>query len=115
MFFTPFGYMAMLSSALRMANDAAVTIAARSVIMAEAALLPGRALDPELADMVSEKVAAVAEGAIEAQHQMAYLVAGALRGDSLPSLMRRTTAVGMAGIRPARRRMRANAKRLGGS
>ncbi|SDR62603.1 hypothetical protein SAMN05444161_0540 [Rhizobiales bacterium GAS191] len=112
MFFTPFGYLAAFSAALRMANDVAVTVAARSSILAQAAIFPERPLDPEIPRMMSEKLSAVIEGAIGAQHEFAYLAASAMRGDSLPTLMRQTTAVGMAGLRPARRAVRANAKRL---
>jgi hypothetical protein len=114
MFFTPFGYLAALSDAFRTASDAAITIAARSTILAEAAMFPARALDPEIARMMSEKLAAAIEGAIGAQHETAYLAASAMRGESLPKLMRKTTAIGMAGFRPTRRRIRANAKRLTG-
>jgi hypothetical protein len=112
MFFTPFGYLVTLSRAWRMASDAAITIAARSPILVQAAIFPTRNLDPEIPRMVSEKVAAMLEGAIGAQHEMAYLAASALRGESLPKLLRRTTAIGVAGLRPARRRIRANAQRL---
>ncbi|MFI5012223.1 MAG: hypothetical protein ACHQAY_07745 [Hyphomicrobiales bacterium] len=112
MFFTPFGYLAALSDVFRMGSEAAVTIAARSVIVARAAMFPARALDPEISRMVSEKLSAVIEGAIGAQYELAYLAASAMRGESLPALMRKTTAIGVAGLRPARLRVRANAKRL---
>jgi hypothetical protein len=112
MFFTPFGYFVALSGAFRMASDAAITIAARSPILAQAAMSPAQALDPEILRMMTEKVAAMLEGAIGAQHGMAYLAASALRGESLPKLLRRTSAIGMAAYRPARRRVRANAKSL---
>jgi hypothetical protein len=113
MFFTPLGYLAAFSAALRTANDVAVTVAARSSILAQAAFFPTAVLDPEIPRMMSEKISAAIEGTIGAQYQLAYLTASAMRGDSLSSLMRQTTAVGMAGLRPAQRRIRANAKRLG--
>jgi len=114
MFFTPFGYLAAFSDAARMASDAAITIAARSTILAQAAMFPARGLDPEIPRMVSEKVAAAIEGAIMAQHEMAYLAASAMRGESPQRLIRRMNAVGMAGLRQTRRRVRANARRLSG-
>ena len=113
MFFTPFGYLAAVSATLRVANDVAITIAARSSILVQQAMFPGRSLDPEIPRMLNEKVAALVEGSIGAQHEFAYLAASAMRGDSLPRLMRQTQAVGMAGLRPARRAVRANARRLG--
>jgi hypothetical protein len=112
MFFTPFSYLEALSGSIRTMRDVAITIAARGPILAQAAFFPTRALDPEIFRMVSEKIAASLEGAIAAQHEIAYLAAGALRGEGLPKLMRRSSAIGTAGLRPARRRVRANAKRL---
>jgi len=113
MFFTPFGYLAAVSASLRLASDAAITIAARSSILTQQAMYPGRTLDPEIPRMLSEKVAALVEGGIGVQHEFAYLAASAMRGESLPRLMRKTQAVGMAGLLPAQRAVRANARRLG--
>jgi hypothetical protein len=112
MFFTPFGYMAAYGDALRTANAAAFTIMARGAILAEAAMFPFRALDPEIPRMVAEKVAAAIEGGVAAQRQMVQLAAGAARGDDWVKLMRKANLVGEAGMRPATRRVRANARRL---
>ena len=62
--------------------------------------------------MASEKLVAMLEGALGAQQEFARLAAGMLAGESLPKLMRRAEAIGLAACRPARRRVSANAKRL---
>jgi hypothetical protein len=110
--FTPYGYWLALLSASHLARDAALTMAARAPILAEAAFFPEKALDPEILVMASEKLAAMLEGALGAQQEMAHLAASVLRGESLPHLLRRTRAIGIAAYRPARRRVRANARRL---
>jgi hypothetical protein len=114
MVLTPFGYMAAFLDACRMANEVAFTVAARGAILAEAAIYPPRALDPEIARMVVEKAAATVEGTVAAQRRLGELALGALRGDDWMALMRKAAAVTEAGLRPARRRVRANARRLAG-
>jgi hypothetical protein len=113
MLFTPQGYWVALFSALQMTRDAALTITARTPILAKAAIAPQNPLDPEILAMGSEKVAAMLEGAIGAQQGIARLAAGALAGESLPKLVRRVEDIALAACRPARRRVRANARRLG--
>jgi hypothetical protein len=112
MFFTPLGYWVALFSAFHMTRDAVVIIAARTPILAKAAIAPQKGLDPEILAMASEKLAAMLEGALGAQQEFARLVLGMLDGESLPELLRRAEAIGLAASRPARRRVRANAKRL---
>ena len=112
MFFFPFGYLSACLEAGRLMSEAAVTIGARSLILMEAAMRPGRALDPEIPRMIAEKLAAAAQGAAAAQAEFAALAASALAGASLPELAGRLTRVGEAGLRPAKRRLHANAKRL---
>ncbi|MGC1578009.1 MAG: hypothetical protein WA813_18160 [Beijerinckiaceae bacterium] len=112
MFFTPLGYWVALSSAFHMTRDAALIIAARTPILAKAAIASQKGLDPEILAMAGEKLVAMLEGAIGAQQEFGRLVLGMLDGESLPELLRRAEAIGLAASRPARRRVRANAKRL---
>jgi hypothetical protein len=112
MFFTPHGYWVALFSAFHMTRDAHSIIAARASILASAATRPQGGPDPEILAMASEKLLAMLEGAIGAQRGFARLAAGMLEGESLPKLLRRADAIGFAACRPARRRVRANAKRL---
>jgi hypothetical protein len=114
MFFTPLGYWAALFGAFPMTRDAALIVAARIPILANAALAPQQGLHPEILTMANEKLAAMLEGALGAQQESARLVLGMLDGESLPKLLRRAEAIGLAASRPARRRVRANAKRLAG-
>ncbi|MBW0005977.1 MAG: hypothetical protein JO216_21115 [Hyphomicrobiales bacterium] len=112
MLFTSRAFWAALSSALQMTRDAHLIVTARTPILAKAALTANRGLDPEIAEMASEKLIAFVEGAAGAQQGLARLAAGMFAGESLPKLMRRAEAIGLAACRPARRRVRANAKRL---
>jgi hypothetical protein len=112
MFFTPLGYWVALFSSFHMTRDAALIIAARTPILAKAAIAPQKELDPEILAMASEKLAAMLDGVIGAQQEFARLVLGMLDGESLPEFLRRAEAIGLTASRPARRRVRANAKRL---
>ncbi|MBV9567666.1 MAG: hypothetical protein JO172_05975 [Hyphomicrobiales bacterium] len=112
MYFTSGRHWAALFDALHMTGDLAVIIAARTPILARAAMSPQHGIDPEILAMASEKVVALLEGAVAAQQGMLRLAASALTGESLQTLLRRTEAIGLAASRPARRRVRANARRL---
>ncbi|MBV8428518.1 MAG: hypothetical protein JOZ88_14860, partial [Hyphomicrobiales bacterium] len=56
MLFTPRAFWAALSSALQMTRDAHLIVTARTPILAKAALTANRGLDPEIAEMASEKL-----------------------------------------------------------
>ncbi len=112
MFFTPQGYWIALSSAFHMSCDAAFIIAARAPILTHSAPKPDEEPDPEILTMASEKVLVMLQGALGFQRGFARLAAAMLEGESLPKLLRRAEAMGLAAMRPARRRVRANAKRL---
>ena len=112
MYFTWARYWAAFSNVFHMTGDLAVIIAARTPILARAAIAPQQGLDPEILAMTSEKVTAMLEGSFAAQRGMLRLAASALIGESLPTLLRRTQAIGLAASRPTRRRVRANARRL---
>ena len=112
MYFTSARYWAPMFNAFRMTGDLAVIIAARTPILARATLRPQHGIDPEIVAMASEKVVALLEGAVAAQQGMLRLAASALTGESLQTLLRRSEAIGLAASRPARRRVRANARRL---
>jgi hypothetical protein len=90
--------------------DAAVTIAAR----APGLLHPSHDNAREAARMVEEKIAAACEGAIGASLTWgAFLFASALRGGATPSQFSHALLdVAEAAAAPARRTVRANARRL---
>jgi hypothetical protein len=90
--------------------DAAVTIAARTMGL----LQPDARNAPEAARMVEEKVAAACEGAVGASLAWgAFLFASALRGGATPNQFSHALIdVAEAAAGPARRRVRANARRL---
>lgn len=91
--------------------DAAVTIAARTPGL----LRPDGDNAREAARMVEEKVVAACEGAIGASLSWgAFLFASALRGGATPSqLSHALFDLAEAATAPARRTVRANARRLG--
>jgi len=90
--------------------DAAVTIAARTFGL----LQPGARQAPEAARMVEEKVVAACEGAVGASLAWgAFLFASAWRGGATAAqLSHALIDVAEAAAGPARRRVRANARRL---
>jgi hypothetical protein len=97
--------------AVQSSADAAVTIAARTP-----GLMRGSLADaPEAARMVEEKVAAAYEGAAQASLAWGrFLFASALRGGATPAQWSHALFdVAEAASAPARRTVRANAKRLG--
>jgi hypothetical protein len=90
--------------------DAAVTIAARTPGL----LNPSQANAREAARMVEEKIAAAYQGAANASLAWgAFLFASALRGGATPKqLTHALLDVAEAAAKPARRTVRANARRL---
>jgi len=92
--------------------DAAVTIAARTPGLMQ----PTGENAREAARMVEEKIVAAYQGAIGASLSWgAFLFASALRGGATPSqLSHALFDVAEAASAPARRTVRANARRLGG-
>lgn len=90
----------------------AVTLFERSRIIAEAAIYPPRRFDPELTQMVVEKVAAASEGAFAAQRAGIALAFTAARGPRPDLFAEQAVAVYEAAVQPARRKVRANARRL---
>ena len=91
--------------------DAAVTIAARTGGLMQ----PKAENASEAARMVEEKIAAAAEGAMRASLAWgAFLFASALRGGATPTQFSHALFdVAEAAAAPARRTVRANARRLG--
>jgi hypothetical protein len=68
---------------------------------------------PELTRMVSEKAAALVEGAFDAQVEMVRLAGAAAAGRLHPiDLANAPAAIASAAMRPAFRRVRANSRRL---
>jgi hypothetical protein len=107
----------MASSAMQAGADAAATIAARTPTLLMHSLSPSAETAREARRMVEEKVDAFVEGAAAAQFAWASLMAkalfGGVRGPSDLSLG--MSRIAEAAMRPARRKVRANAKRLTGS
>jgi hypothetical protein len=69
--------------------------------------------DPEIARMVSEKTAAMFEGALDAQVEAMRLAGAAVTGKlQLGDIVGAPAAIAEAGLRPAFRRVRANSRRL---
>ena len=98
---------------LRASQDAAVTIAARMPAVAQAARNPG-VPSRDMQEMVSEKIEAGAQGAMAAGLAFGNLWTRAMFGgirtpmDAANGFMH----VADAAMTPARKRVRANAKRL---
>jgi hypothetical protein len=90
--------------------DAAVTITARTLGLMQ----PSARNAPETARMVEEKVVAAYEGAVGATLAWgAFLFASALRGGATPNQFSHALIdVAEAAAGPARRKVRANARRL---
>lgn len=96
--------------------DSALTIAARTPLLLAQAFNPTTHGAREAQRMVAEKVEAAAEGAIAAQWAWAGLVVRASLGGlrSFNDLSLGLARVAEAAARPARRKARANARRLTG-
>ena len=91
---------------------AGVTLWYRLPIMA-AAFAAASKPDNEMTRMVSEKVAAVIEGALDAQVETMKLAAAAATGRlKLDEFASAPVSIAAAGLRPAFRRVRANSRRL---
>ena len=98
------------------ALDAALTIAARTALIATPAAKPSRKAR-EARRMTQEKIDAAIEGAVAAQAAWGALVTKAALG-SLKSGLDLSIGVGKvveAAAKPARRAVRANARRLAGA
>ncbi len=109
--------MHLASKTMQAGLDAAVTIAARTSNMAMPSLdLSGeKARESRL--MVQEKITAVVEGAFDAQLAWgSFLMRAAFGGVTTPNhLSHAMVDVAEAAMRPARRAVRANARRLAGT
>ena len=107
--------LAMANANVQTGVDAAVTIAART----QSLMWPGRPTEQarEARLMVQEKLDAAVEGAVAAQAALgAFLIKAAYGGVRTPN----DVSMGLAGIaeaaaKPARRKVRANARRLAGT
>ena len=106
----------MAASAMRAGADAAVTIAARTPGLMMHAILPTQASARETHRMIQEKFDAVYEGATAAQFAWATLMMKAAFGGirNASDLSLGMSGVAAAAMRPARLKVRANAKRLSG-
>jgi hypothetical protein len=108
--------MVMAAAAMQSGFDAAVTIAARAPGFLSQGFNPTVESARETQRMIQEKVDAAYEGAAAAQFAWASFVLkasfGGIRDASEFSLG--MAGVAQAAMRPARRRVRANAKRLTG-
>ena len=99
---------------LEMSMGAAQVIATRTAMMGAAASQPGgKLVDPEMALMVTEKMAAVGEAA-ERLSRHAIRGAGRRRvAHDVTSVAAATVDAAAAALLPFHRRVRANVKRLG--
>jgi hypothetical protein len=106
----------MASSAVQAGVDAAVTIAARTPALWSHGFNPTAESVRETQRMVQEKVDAALEGAAAAQFAWASLFFKASFGGirNADELSLGLAGVAEAAMRPARRKVRANAKRLTG-
>jgi hypothetical protein len=106
----------MASSAVQAGFDAAVTIAARTPALLSQSFNPTAESARETQRMVQEKIEAIYEGAAAAQFAWASLMMKAAFGGvrSPSDLSLGLAGVAEAALRPARRKVRANAKRLTG-
>lgn len=95
---------------------ASVTIAARWPILLQALHAPNRRSVAETRLMVDEKVAAMVEGAFAAQLATLAFAGRMARGEvrHAGDVMRAATEAMQAALKPARRRVVENAKRLTG-
>lgn len=105
--------LSMAFDAGRAAQDAAVTINARLPVMARAAGNPGKP-SAEMQDMVSEKVSAAMQGALAGSLALGQFWTRALLGAIRTPMdaAQGIANVADAALKPARIRVRANARRL---
>ncbi len=98
------------------AQDAAVTIAMRLPILASAVTFPTASSTAEIRRAVDEKVSSAVEGTLamsRAWHGLWWdMMLGRTDAHALP---RKLLAIAERGAKPARRRVRANARRLTGN
>ena len=98
---------------LEMSLGAAQVIATRIAMVGAAMTQPGRLADPEMALMVTEKMAAVGEAA---ERLSRHALRGASRrrvAHDATSVAAATVDAAAAALLPFQRRVRANVKRLG--
>ena len=102
--------------AARASQDAAVTIAARLPMIAKASRKPAAPPPAEMQRMVSEKAEAAMQGAFAASMAMGKLWTRAMFGGlrTPMDVAQGLASVADAAMKPARQRVRANAKRLSG-
>jgi hypothetical protein len=107
----------MASSAMQAGVDAAVTIAARTPGLLMHGVNPTEQSAREARRMVEEKVDAFVEGVTAAQFAWGALMMKACFGGvrTASDLSFGMTGIAEAAMRPARRKVRANARRLTGS
>ena len=107
---------AMAASAMQAGLDTAVTIAARTPALLSQGFSPTAEGARETQRMIQEKIDAVYEGAAAAQFAWASFMVKAAFGGVLNAsdFSLGLADVAEAAIRPARRKVRANAKRLTG-
>lgn len=107
----------MAASTMQAGVDAAVTIAARAPGLVMHGFNPTLESARENHRMIQEKFDAVYEGAAAAQFAWASLIVKACFGGirSASDLSLGMTGVAEAAMRPARRKVRANARRLTGA
>ena len=93
--------------------DAAVTLFFRLPMFGFASLIPLAQRQAEAARMVDEKAAAFVEGALLANMEAVRVASGLLTGRMQPhEIGSASVAIAAAGMRPAFRRVRDNARRL---
>lgn len=102
-----------LATDLGMAGlHAGVTLWYRLPMMATAFATAGKS-DSEMTRMVSEKVAAAIEGALDVQLETMKFAAAAATGQlKLDDIAGAPVTIAAAGLRPALRRVKANSRRL---
>jgi hypothetical protein len=106
-------------NAARLAGDlgmagfhAGITLWYRLPMMATAFATAGKA-DGEMTRMVGEKIAAVFEGAVDAQVETMKMAAAAVTGRlTVDDVAGACVTIAAAGLRPALRRVKANSRRL---
>lgn len=101
------------TAALEMGHDSAVTIGHRMPMLAAMPFWPSFAHALEMQRMVTEKMAAFVEGSLAASQEAAGLTMRAALGRAdAAELTSGALSIALAASRPARRRVRANARRL---
>ena len=94
--------------------DTALTLWFRLPLFGFTSLMPMAKRQAEAARMIDEKAAALVEGAMLANMEVIRLAGGLLSGRISPhELSTAPLSIAAAGLRPAFRQVRANARRLG--